>query len=60
MSEKVFTRKQVGFVRRQRRAVGPQQSRWGLLWRQIGGKLVVSRAGEAYDARAGGPNRKFR
>jgi hypothetical protein len=26
----------------------------------LGGEFVVSRAGEAYDARAGGPNPKFR
>ena len=33
--------------------------RW-FQWACFGGKFVVSRAGEAYDARDRGPNRKFR
>jgi hypothetical protein len=56
VSENSIPRQQAGFVRRHGRAVGtPLIS----LRACSGGKFVLSRSGEAYDAKAGGPNRKF-
>ena len=57
MSEKSITRQQAGRVRR---AKTSRRNPADLAGACSGGKFVVSRAGEAYDARARGPNRKFR
>ena len=57
MSEKSITRQQAGLVRR---AKTSRRNPADLAGACSGGKFVVSRAGEAYDARARGPNRKFR
>ncbi len=57
MSEKLITRQQAGLVRRAKTSCRNPVDLAGAC---SGGKLVVSRAGEAYDARDGGPNRKFR
>ena len=55
MSEKSSAWRQAGIVRRPKRAVGTPLISLGAC---SGGKFVVSRAGEAYDARNRGPNRK--
>ena len=57
MSEKSITRQQVGLVRR---AKTSRRHPTDLAGACSGGKFVVSGAGEAYDARARGPDRKFR
>ncbi len=56
MSEKSFAWRQAELVRRHKRAVGTPLISLGAC---SGGKFVASRAGEAYDARVSGPNRKF-
>lgn len=56
MSEKSFAWRQAGLVRRHKPTVGTPLISLGAC---SGGKFVVSRAGEAYDARVRGPNRKF-
>ena len=57
MSEKSITRQQAGRFRRAKNE--PLEAR-DLAGACSGGKFAESRAGEAYDARARGPNRKFR
>ena len=56
VSEKSFAWRQARLVRRPKRAVGTPLISLGAC---SGGKFVVSRAGEAYDARVRSPNRKF-
>ena len=55
VSEKSITRQQAGLVKRAKRAAGTPLISLGAC---SGGKFVVSRAGEAYDARVRGRNRK--
>ena len=57
MSEKSVTQQQAGLVRR---AKTSRRHPADLAGACSGGKFVVSMAGEAYDARDKGPNRKFR
>ncbi len=57
MSEKSITRQQERPVRR---AKTSRRKPADLAGTCSGGKLVVSSAGEAYDARDRGPNRKYR
>jgi hypothetical protein len=56
VSEKSVTQ-QAGLIRRTKTS---RQDPADLVGVRSGGKFVVSRAGEAYDVRASGPDRKFR
>ncbi len=57
MSEKLIPRQQAALVRRTK--TEPSETR-DLAGACSGDKFVVSRVGGVYDARDGGPNRKFR
>ena len=57
MSEKSFEWRQAGLVKR---AKTSRRNPADLAGACSGGKFVVSRAGEAYDAQARGLNRRFR
>jgi hypothetical protein len=55
-----MTQQQVGLVRRAKTSRRNPADLAGVCSGGSGGEFVVSRAGEAYDARVRGPNRKFR
>jgi hypothetical protein len=57
VSEKSIPQQQAGLGRR---AKTSRRNPADLAGACSGGKFVVSRAGEAYDAQAGNPNRRFR
>jgi len=56
VSEKSITRQRVGLVKRAKTSLRDPADLAGV---RSGDKFVVSRVGEAYDAQARGPNRKF-
>jgi hypothetical protein len=57
VSENSITRQQAGLVRRGKTS---HRNPADLAGTCSGGRFVLSKAGEAYDGRARGPNRKFR